>query len=245
MPLLQNFLVLPGSVQAYEHCVTCEARSTGRLCDLPAPALRDFHQLKTRRKYAGGEVLFAEGEECTQIFILCRGSVKVSVAGGEEGVILRIAGPGAALGVISAISGNAHRVTATTLWPCELECIGREDFLHFLGQHSEAWMPVACLLSQYCDNACERIRSFGTARTATEKLAQLLLQWAKSDEGPGLREMSVAPVSRHEDIGRIIGASRETVTRLFGLLRKQRIAEMKGAVLRILDPESLRRAAGF
>jgi hypothetical protein len=55
--ILNDFVLLPGAVRAHEHCVTCDARSTGLLCDMPTTALRDFHMLKTRRKYARDDFL--------------------------------------------------------------------------------------------------------------------------------------------------------------------------------------------
>jgi CRP/FNR family cyclic AMP-dependent transcriptional regulator len=66
--------------------------------------------------------------------------------------------------------------------------------------------------------------------SAGEKLAHLLVGWLDDhadSRTPGRMKM----VLTHEEIGQMIGTSRETVTRLFAGFKKQRLIQQEGATL--------------
>jgi CRP-like cAMP-binding protein len=68
------------------------------------------------------------------------------------------------------------------------------------------------------------------SRSASEKLARLLVGWL--DQRPGSQNPSRMKMRlTHEEIGQMIGASRETVTRLFAGFKKQHLLEQQGATL--------------
>jgi CRP/FNR family transcriptional regulator len=43
----------------------------------------------------------------------------------------------------------------------------------------------------------------------------------------------------HEELGNLVGSSRETITRMLGLFKKERLIEVRGASIVILAPERL------
>jgi CRP/FNR family transcriptional regulator, cyclic AMP receptor protein len=68
------------------------------------------------------------------------------------------------------------------------------------------------------------------SRSASEKLARLLVGWL--DQRPGSQNPSRMKMRlTHEEIGQMIGTSRETVTRLFAGFKKQHLLEQQGATL--------------
>ena len=228
-----------------DSCLTCAGRRNGLLGDLSIPAILDLQRIETKRSYLSGEILFGQGERPDGLFLLCKGRVKVFIGDNrEESVLLGIADPGALLGLNAVISGDPHAVTAAAVWPSEASFVAREDFLHFLREHHEVWLPISRQLTRYCERACQRIRTLALPGSSLAKLAHVLLEWSRSGDEGGVRESSVAPLERQEEIGRMIGASRETTNRLFRLLRRQRIAEMRGSILHVMDPDALRRLAG-
>jgi CRP/FNR family cyclic AMP-dependent transcriptional regulator len=48
----------------------------------------------------------------------------------------------------------------------------------------------------------------------------------------------------HEEIGQVIGASRETVTRLFADFKKKQLLQIKGSTLIVRDKARLETLAG-
>ena len=55
-------------------------------------------------------------------------------------LILKIAEPGEVLGLSATVSGKPYELTAETMDPCQVNFVGREDFLRFLKEH----MTLAC-----------------------------------------------------------------------------------------------------
>ena len=98
-------------------------------------------------------------------------------------------------------------------------------------------------LSKSYEIACDQVRSIGLSNSAPEKLARFLLEWTAQGQqqpGPGVRAVLTLT---HEEIGQMIGASRETVTRTLGEFKAQRLACLKGAVLNIPDRSALAHLA--
>ncbi len=88
----------------------------------------------------------------------------------------------------------------------------------------------------------EQARLLALAPSTRSKLAQLLLEWA-SEHGKADEEGVCVPFHMtHEEIGRIIGASRETVSRLLSDFKRRRLIRIKGSSV-YLVPEELRAAA--
>jgi CRP/FNR family transcriptional regulator len=47
----------------------------------------------------------------------------------------------------------------------------------------------------------------------------------------------------HEELANLVGSSRETITRMLGRFRKERLIEVRGASITILSPEGLEQLA--
>jgi CRP/FNR family transcriptional regulator len=79
-------------------------------------------------------------------------------------------------------------------------------------------------------------------RSAPERIARLMLEWSL-----GGAEMAtshgIKVALTHDEIGQIIGMSRETVTRTLADFRKQRIAVLHGSTLLIQNMPALQQLA--
>ena len=227
-----------------ESCQTCKTRKEGFFCNLPPAALKALESIKFTTTYPGGAVLFAEGDAPRGVMVLCKGRTKVSVASGAgKTLILRVAKPGEVLALHSVVSNQPCQATVETLEPCQVSFFRREDFLHFLKEHSEASLMAAQQLSASYETACEQVRSIGLSGSAPEKLARFLLDWT-ADAKPSGGEVRAVLTLTHEEIGQMIGTSRETVTRTLGELRNQRLVSLKGSMLVVPDRDALETFAG-
>jgi CRP/FNR family transcriptional regulator len=213
-------------------------------CDLPASALQAFENIKYAAAYPEGAVLFVEGQTPRGIFVLCKGSVKLSInSPSGRTVIVKLAEPGEVLGLSATISGKPYEVTAETLDPCQVNFVKRDDFLHFLKDDVEACFKVAEQLSEKYHNACKEAGSLGLSHSAAEKLAKLLLEWSLRNGEAAKAEPRVKLRLTHEEIAQMIGTSRETVTRLFAELKKRQILQSKGSTMVIRNTTALREIA--
>ena len=233
-------MLSPYGMEVVESCITCKLRADRLFCNLPAATLQTFENIKFATAYPPGSVLFVEGQQSRGIFVLCKGSIKVSInSPSGRTMIVKLAEPGEVLGLSATISGKPYEVTAETIDPCQVNFVKRDDFLKFLKDDVDVCFKVAEQLSEKYHNACKEVRSLGLSHSAAEKLAALLLEWSAKSGETAEREPRLKVRLTHEEIAQMIGTSRETVTRLFADLKKQHILESKGSTLVIRNQAAL------
>ena len=213
-------------------------------CGLSPDALKTFEALKFATAYPRGAVLFVEGQKSRGIFVLCKGRVKLTLCSNTgKTLIMKLAEPGEVLGLSAAISGKPYEVMAETVEPCQVNFIRREDLFVFLRQHSEAGLRVAEQLSNKYSSACREIRALSLSHSTGEKMAKLLLEWSARNGEPGKAGSRLRLTLTHEELGQMIGTTRETVTRLFTEWKKQQIIQCTGPVVQIRNMTALKAMA--
>lgn len=231
----------PYGLDIIESCLTCELRSNGFFCSLPPEALKAFETINTAITYPRHALLFSEGQPARGIYVVCQGKVKLTVTSAEgKTIILKLAKPGEVLGLNATMLDKPYEVTAETAEPAQLGFVKREAFLRFIADNGSACLRAAEQLSEQCQTAYEQIRSLGLSQSAPEKFARLLLEWARAGTA-GPQGVRVRLTLTQEEIGQLLGSSRETVTRLFADFRRRGLLERKGSILWIRKPEQLER----
>jgi CRP/FNR family transcriptional regulator, cyclic AMP receptor protein len=236
----------PYGLEIIESCLNCPYRQERLFCDLPPAALERLNQITAASTQPKGALLFVEGQPPRGVYILCSGRVKMSTSSADgKTLIVRMCEPGEVLGLPSTVTDKPYELTAEVIEPSQVNFIPRADFLDFLRQHGEAALRVAQQLSETYHSAVAEMRTIGLSHSASQKLARFLLDWYASKTngkvGPEVRgQMTLT----HEEIAQVIGASRETVTRLFGDLKKRKFLQVKGSMLIILDKSGLENLAG-
>jgi CRP/FNR family cyclic AMP-dependent transcriptional regulator len=233
----------PYGMELVEDCLSCKLRSEGFFCHLPKSVLQAFQSLKFSIAYPAGATLFVEGQTCRGIYILCKGRVKLSATSRQgQTLILQVAQPGEVLGLNATVSGSPHHTTAETGQPCQLNFVKRDDFLNFLTEHGLAGMRAALQLSRKSQHAYQQLRSFVTT-SAPERIARSMVDWSHDDSGMATAH-GIKVALTHDEIGQIIGMSRETVTRTLATFRKQHIADLHGSTLLIQNMAAVQKLAG-
>ena len=237
-------MISPYGMDIVESCVNCRLRAERIFCDLPVSALQAFEEIKYTTAYPEDAVLFVERQDPRGIFVICKGTVKLSVsAPNGKTMIVKIAEPGEVLGLSATVSGKPYEVTAVTIDPCQVNFVKREDFLRFLKNDVQVCFKVAEQLSEKYHNVCNEIRALGLSHSAAEKLAKLLLEWSIKSGESSKPEPRVKLRLTHEEIAQMIGTSRETVTRLLADLKKHQILITRGSTLVIRNQAALRELA--
>jgi CRP/FNR family transcriptional regulator, cyclic AMP receptor protein len=229
----------PYGLQIIESCVTCPHKQDRLFCNLPPAAIKHLSEITGSATYPKGATLFVEGQPARGVFVLCTGHVKLSTSSSDgKTLILRISEPGDLLGLPATISGRPYEVTAEVIEPTQANFISRTDFLNFLREHGDAALRVAQELSETYQSAFAEMRTIGLSHSAGEKLARFLLDWsANHKQGNGAVKFNLTLT--HEEIAQMIGASRETVTRLFADFKKRNLLQIKGSSVTIKDRSGL------
>jgi CRP/FNR family transcriptional regulator len=231
----------PYGLQIVESCIVCPHREDRLFCNLAPAALERLSEITGSATYPKGATLFVEGQPSRGVFILCSGHVKLSTSSADgKTLILRISEPGDLLGLPATISGRPYEVTADVIEPTQANFISRTDFLSFLREFGDAALRVAQELSETYQAAFAEMRSIGLSHSAGEKLARFLLDWSanhKPENGAVKFNMTLT----HEEIAQMIGASRETLTRLFADFKQKNLLQIKGSIVTIKDQSGLER----
>jgi CRP/FNR family cyclic AMP-dependent transcriptional regulator len=236
---MKSAMKTPYGLQVIEDCLHCPLMKDRIFCNLPQPALEGLDAISSSSTYPSGTVLFVEGQDPRGVFILCSGRVKLS-GGSADGksLIFRIAEAGEIIGLPGTLTGKPYELTAEALEPTQANFIPRELFLKFLRQHGEAALRVAEMLSEIYHATCKEVRYLGLSSSAAQKLARFLLDLPGASCAEN-GEIRATVTLTHEEIGEMIGASRETVTRLFGSFKKKNYIEVRGSSLLIKNKGAL------
>lgn len=222
-------------------CGTCEYRSLRMFCNLSPEALLDFDTIGVQMTVPHGAILFQEDDPGDSVVVICQGQVKLSCTSKDgKTLILKIANSGDVLGLSAVISGTRMEVTAEAIIPTQVKNIRRDDFLAFLQRHSQASMHAAQALSEEYKSAFFDARRLALSTSAAGRIAGVLLDWGRA-ASCGQSEMRFTMALTHEDLASIAGTSRETVTRVLGKLRKDKLIKIRGSSIVIVEPDRLSR----
>lgn len=231
---------VPDGVDIIESCMGCKASRDGFFCRFSPPVLRSLDEVSHHTVMPAGALLFVEGQSPRGVFVLCSGKVKLYTTS-KEGklLILKQAEAGEVLGLSAAISGTKYEVTAETAMPCQLNFIGRKDFMTLLQNHSELGVHATLSLSREFQGAYRDIHDLVLSRSSSGKLARLLLSSCAPPQFLESQELHLRSAMTHEEMAQRIGSSRETVTRLLSDLKKKRLIRLDGANLVIRNRSGL------
>jgi CRP/FNR family transcriptional regulator, cyclic AMP receptor protein len=233
----------PYGMELTEDCKTCPIRKNSFFCHLSPGALEAFSQVKFTVSYPAEAVLFVEGQSPRGVYMLCKGRVKLTMNSADgKTLIARICDPGQVLGLHATVSGEPYELTAEALQPCQVNFVRREDFLRLIREHSEISLAAMQQLSSGYRQACQEIRYLGLSRSASEKVAQFLLETSSTGQQTNQGKRFHLGLT-HEEISQIVGISRETVTRTMTDFRTKMLIATKGSTVLIRNESGLKAQA--
>ena len=185
----------------------------------------------TRKSFARGSLILAAGDATDSLYILISGRIKVFMSDldGRE-VILSILGPGEFFGEMGLIDNSPRSANVVALDRCELICISKRDFKRCLAENFEMAMTVMRGLVKRLRDADNQIGSLALM-DVYGRVARLLLEMSELIDGQKVVTKKLAK----QDIARMIGASREMVSRVMKHLQAGGYIEVRGDTIIIRD----------
>jgi CRP/FNR family cyclic AMP-dependent transcriptional regulator len=198
---------------------------------VPEEQLRLLTTLVTRRSTTRGSIIMAAGDPTDSLYIILAGRLKVmmSDADGKE-VILSILGPGEFFGEMGLIDDNPRSASVVAIEPCELLAITRRDFKKCMTDNAEMAMAVMRGLVRRLREADRKIGSLALL-DVYGRVARLLLDMSETVDG----QKMVTKRLPKQDIAKMIGASREMVSRVMKDLQVGGFIEMRGSTILLRD----------
>jgi CRP/FNR family cyclic AMP-dependent transcriptional regulator len=198
---------------------------------VPEEQLRLLTTVVTRRSTTRGSIIMAAGDPTDSLYIILSGRLKVmmSDADGKE-VILSLLGPGEFFGEMGLIDDNPRSASVVALEPCELLAITRRDFKKCMAENAEMAMAVMRGLVRRLREADRKINSLALL-DVYGRVARLLLDMSETVDG----QKMVTKRLPKQDIAKMIGASREMVSRVMKDLQTGGFIEMRGSTILLRD----------
>lgn len=98
--------------------------------------------------YPKNAVIFTQGDFAAGVYVVRKGSVRMTVKTGGSEVLMRVAQPGSVLGLPGVLSDKPYSLTAVAVQPCELGFIKAEDLRRLIRDNPAIGLQVLQLLSE-------------------------------------------------------------------------------------------------
>jgi CRP/FNR family transcriptional regulator, cyclic AMP receptor protein len=206
-------------------------RTVPLFTSVPDEQLRMLATLVTRRSATRSSIVIAAGDATDSLYIILSGRLKVmmSDADGKE-VILSMLGPGEFFGEMGLIDDNPRSASVVAVEPCDLLVITRRDFRKCMTDNTEMAMAVMRGLVRRLREADRKIGSLALL-DVYGRVARLLLDMSETVDG----QKMVTKRLPKQDIAKMIGASREMVSRVMKDLQTGGYIEMRGSTILLRD----------
>jgi CRP/FNR family cyclic AMP-dependent transcriptional regulator len=178
----------------------------------------------SKRRFKRGEVVVAQGEKSNTLFIILTGRVRVMTSDkrGRE-VILATLQPGDYIGEMSLIDNEPHSATVRAEVQTDMLTLGRAEFARCLPENSSMSYAIMKGLVQRLRQADRKIESLALM-DVYGRVARSLLEFALPDRD-GL--LTIRERISRQDIAKMVGASREMVSRVMKDLEERGFIETR------------------
>ena len=164
-----------------------------------------------KRRFKRGEAIMEQGKKTNALFILLNGRARVVTADGRgREVILATLQPGDHIGEMSLIDNEPHSATVRAEVQTDVLMLGRQEFARCLPENSTMAYAIMRGLVQRLRQADRKIESLALM-DVYGRVARSLLE-AASETGEG--ELLIRDRVSRQDIAKMVGASREMVSRV-------------------------------
>jgi CRP/FNR family transcriptional regulator, cyclic AMP receptor protein len=191
---------------------------------LPEATLDAIARTATMRRFPRGQAVVLAGDHTDCVYFVLTGSLKVIVSD-EDGreVILSILGQGELFGEMGMFGEQPRSASVVSVVPSDMIMVSKSDFRHLMHDNFEVAWRMMCNLADRLRNADRKIESLALM-DVYGRVARLLIEMSEEVDGQTL----VLSKITKQDIAKMIGASREMVSRVMKDLSVQGLIEETG-----------------
>jgi CRP-like cAMP-binding protein len=190
-------------------------------------------------KISKGSILFAEGDEGDQLYVIAEGKLKLGTSSGDgRENLLSILGPGEMFGELSLFDPGPRTSTATAVTDAKLLSLGQEKLLPWLAENPKVSLQLLARLAQRLRRTNEAVGDL-VFSDVPGRVAKALIDLGerfgkKTDEG-----LFVHHDLTQEELAQLVGASRETVNKALADFAGRNWLKLDGRAVLITDFERL------
>ena len=190
---------------------------------LPDQAAQAIASVIVKQRFRRGQMLFKQGEKCPGFYIIMSGTAQV-VTSDDRGreVILATLSPGDYLGEMSIIDGQPASATIRFDTQADVLVLSSEEFRRYLPPTGSVADGVLQGLVARLRQADKKIQSLALL-DVYERVEHALYEVAQERDG----ELFVSGRLSRQDIAKMVGASREMVSRVMRELENNKFFETR------------------
>jgi CRP/FNR family transcriptional regulator len=203
-----------------------------------------YLRARTLHRFRARQTVFHEGTPAPLVHFLCKGQVKLSIAGRlRVSRIVRLVSAARTPCEIldkAGFGAHAHGVTCETLTDCQVCCLSKADFARLLSDEPAFAARVLSAVSAEAGALIESLRE-ATAGQLRARLAKMLTKLADQHGVRTARGIDLDFSLSRREWAEILGTSRETVARLLNELHREEVLALSGRRITILAFDRLNR----
>lgn len=224
-------------------CHACSLRASSAVCraaDLDPSA---FQHLLHRFLYQPRQIVFYEGHESLGLYVLCSGKVKLTSASkrGQQ-LNVSIIGAGELIERSGFCEGMVHAVTCETLEPSQVCLIERKPYIELLVKNPRQAIELLQIVSGEDQREKIALGRLPFCKT-DERLAAVLLDLGARFGKQVPEGVKLEVRLTREELAELAGVAPETLIRLLGRFKKERLVAMTGREITVLNSERLAKIA--
>jgi CRP-like cAMP-binding protein len=220
-------------------CERCALDSGAIFRHLSAEEVEMLNFQKAFRHFKKGEILYKEGNRISGFYCIHRGIIKVYKTGfdGKEQII-RFAKPGEIIAYRSVLSNEVACTSAEVIEDCDACFIPSEILVSFIRTNPAFALELIKLACHELGEANSFITDIAQ-KTVRERLAEVLL-YLLNDFGLDGQNYLKISLTR-EELANIVGTATESVIRLLSEFKSDKLVELNGRKIKILDKKGLEK----
>lgn len=184
-----------------------------------------------KRRFKRGETIVEQGKKSNALFILLNGRARVITADGRgREVILATLAPGDHIGEMSLIDNEPHSATVRAEVQTDVLMLGRLEFARCLPENSSMAYAIMRGLVQRLRQADRKIESLALMDVYGRVARSLLEAAVENADG----ELLIRDKISRQDIAKMVGASREMVSRVMKDLEERGFIKTQEAGLTLV-----------
>jgi CRP/FNR family transcriptional regulator, cyclic AMP receptor protein len=216
---------------------------TGLFRGLSPAEAAEFASQFERHDVSRRKVLFVEGEPGDHLYVVLSGKVKMCrTAPDGRQAVLALLGPGDLLGELSVVDRGPRSSTAVAVTPASLARLPGRGLRDWVRTHPATAEAVLSLLARQVRRSTAGMADVAWSDVPSRLAARLLdlaVRFGSLEDG----RARVTHDLSQEELGQLVGATRETVNKTLGEFTRRGWIRIDGRTLVIVDPARLARRA--
>jgi CRP/FNR family transcriptional regulator, cyclic AMP receptor protein len=207
--------------------------------DLDSSEIELLHRLANTLRCSKGATILQQEEMADALFVIVSGKAKI-VHFSEDGreITMDVLGPGDFFGELALLDHGPLSAGVVALEPSELLVIKQPVFLDQVQREPGIAVKMLIELSRRLKRADEKIRDLALLGVY-ERVAQTLLRLGRQHGKPKEDGFIISRRPTHQELANMVGASRETVSRVLADLSRRGVVRNNGRTLIIEKGEEM------